>query len=86
MKTELFSPLSTSSQTSFTVEDVIAYLYDSLCNMRTYPLEDDFQVGYERAFNDVMYHLLESSPSAKPLHRGSTRPHGEPKLKERHTD
>jgi hypothetical protein len=36
-----------------TVEDVIGYLYDALCNMRTYPLEDDFQVGYERAFNDV---------------------------------
>jgi hypothetical protein len=31
--------------------------------MRTYPLEDDFQVGYERAFNDVMYHLLASSQS-----------------------
>jgi hypothetical protein len=46
-----------------TVEDVIEYLYDALSNMRTYPLEDDFQVGYERAFNDVMYHLLASSKS-----------------------
>jgi hypothetical protein len=57
-----------SNQTFLAVEDVISYLYDALCNMRTYPLEDDFQLGYERAFNDVMYHLLESSPSAKTLH------------------
>jgi hypothetical protein len=44
-----------------TVEDVIAYLHNALSSMRTYPLEDDFQEGYERAFNDVMYHLLSAS-------------------------
>jgi hypothetical protein len=41
-----------------TVDDVIAYLYDALRNMRDSPLEGDFEEGYERAFNNVMYHLL----------------------------
>lgn len=41
-----------------TVENVIEYLFASLRNMRPYPIEDDFQEGYERAFNDIMYHLL----------------------------
>jgi hypothetical protein len=27
-------------------------------NMRTYPIDGDFDEGYERAFNDIMYHLM----------------------------
>jgi hypothetical protein len=52
------------------VNDAIAYLYDALRNMREHPLEDDFQEGYERAFNDVMYHLLacKKDPSPDPTY------------------
>jgi hypothetical protein len=41
-----------------TIQDVIAYLFEALRNMRTYPIDGDFEEGYERAFNDIMYHLM----------------------------
>ncbi len=52
------------------VEDVIEYLFDALRNMRAFPLENDFQEGYERAFNDVMYHLLarKEDPTPNPTY------------------
>lgn len=47
-----------------TVEDVIEYLFTSLRNMRAHQIENEFQEGYERAFNDVMYHLSASASCA----------------------
>lgn len=50
--------LNDTDQPISSVDDVIAYLFEALRNMRDYPLEDEFQEGYERAYNDVMYHLI----------------------------
>jgi hypothetical protein len=46
------------------VQDVIESLDDLLCKTRTLPLENDFDLGYERALNDVLHHLLAASPEA----------------------
>jgi hypothetical protein len=64
--------LNDTDQPISSVDDVIAYLFEALRNMRDYPLEDEFQEGYERAFNDVMYHLI--AHSTKPMSACSTEP------------
>jgi hypothetical protein len=46
------------------VQDVIESLDYFLCKTRTLPLENDFDVGYEKALNDVLHHLLEASPES----------------------
>jgi hypothetical protein len=67
MKSQLnISTATPTDQIISTVEDVIAYLFEALRNMRSYPLEDAFQEGYERAFNHVMYHVLASHPTEIP--------------------
>jgi hypothetical protein len=53
---------NTPNQTLATVQDVIENLDDILCKMRARRLENDFDLGYERALNDVLHHLLEVSP------------------------
>jgi hypothetical protein len=53
--------LNTPNQTHTTVQDVIEYLDDLLCKMSNLPLENDFELGHERAFNDVMHHLLDAT-------------------------
>src|SRR5262245_19161590 len=55
---------NTPNQTVTTVQDVIESLDDLLCKTRTLPLENDFDLGYERALNDVLHHLLAASPEA----------------------
>ena len=56
---------NTQNQTPATVQDVIDHLHDAVTEMRAYPLESDFEKGYEKAVNDVMYHLLAASPGAE---------------------
>ena len=56
---------NTQNQTPATVQDVIDHLHDAVTKMRAYPLESDFEKGYEKAVNDVMYHLLAASPGAE---------------------
>jgi len=46
------------------VQDVIASLDDFLCKTRTLTLENDFDLGYEKALNDVLHYLLEASPES----------------------
>jgi hypothetical protein len=53
---------NTPNQTPITVQDVIESLDDFLCKARTLPFENDFDLGYERALNDVLHHLLAASP------------------------
>jgi hypothetical protein len=50
--------MTENNQSIFNIQDVIAYLFEALRNMRSYPIEGDFEEGYERAFNDIMYHLM----------------------------
>ena len=52
---------NTPNQTLTTVHDVIESLDDLLCKTRTLPLENDFDLGYERALDDVLHHLLGAS-------------------------
>lgn len=47
------------------VEVVVEYLSISRRNMRTYPLEGEFQEGYERAFNDIIYHVMTNTSSQR---------------------
>jgi hypothetical protein len=47
-----------------TVQDVIESLDNFLCKTRKLPLGNDFDLGYEKAFNDVLHHLLEVSPES----------------------
>jgi hypothetical protein len=47
-----------------TVQDVLDYLFYKLEDLRTHPLEDDFQRGYEEAFNTVMYQVWAASPKS----------------------
>jgi hypothetical protein len=56
--------MTDKNRTISTIEDVITYLFEQIRNMRTYPLEDEFQEGYERAFNDIMYELLPFATAA----------------------
>jgi hypothetical protein len=49
-------------RTLVTAADVVEYLADLLCAKRHYPIENDWQWGYERALNDVTYRLIYSSP------------------------
>jgi len=57
------NPVSnTPNQKLTTVQDVIESLDNFLCKTRTLPLESDFDLGYVRAFNDVLHYLLEASP------------------------
>jgi hypothetical protein len=49
------------NQTLTTARDVLEYLWGSLCKMRNCRIENDFDFGYERALNDVMYHLMRST-------------------------
>jgi hypothetical protein len=52
----------TPNQRLTTVQDVIESLDHFLCKTRRLPLENDFDLGYERALNDVLHHLLEVTP------------------------
>jgi hypothetical protein len=52
---------NTSNQTPSTAQDVIDYLHDAVTKMRAYPLESDFEKGYEKGVTHVMYHLLGAS-------------------------
>jgi hypothetical protein len=47
-----------------TVEDVLDYLSDEIQGMRNDPPENDFQRGYEKAFNDLMYQVSSASPKS----------------------
>jgi len=47
-----------------TVEDVLDYLFNEIQGMRNDPPENDFQQGYEKAFNDVMYQVWSASPKS----------------------
>ncbi len=49
--------MTEDSKSISTVEDAIEYPFVSLRSIRTYPFEEE-QKGYERAFNDIMHHLL----------------------------
>src|SRR6266540_378027 len=50
--------MTDSNQCISTVNDVITYPLREIRSKRANPLEDAFQEGYERAFNDIMYELL----------------------------
>lgn len=56
---------NTPNETSLTVQDVIDNMDDLLCKIRTLPLENDFDLGYERALNDVFHHLLDALPEER---------------------
>jgi hypothetical protein len=45
-----------------TVQDVLDELDDFLTKMRTLPVENDFDLGYTRAINEVEHRLLEALP------------------------
>jgi hypothetical protein len=47
-----------------TVEDVLDYLFCDIQDMRNHPPEGDFQQGYERAINDLMYQVWLASPES----------------------
>ena len=47
-----------------TVEDVLDYLSDEIQGMRSDPPENDFQRGYEKAFDDLMYQVSSASPKS----------------------
>src|SRR6516165_4929985 len=53
---------NTPNQSPTTVQDVLDELDDFLTKMRTLPLENDFDLGYTRALNDVEHRLLEALP------------------------
>jgi hypothetical protein len=56
---------NTPNQTPTTVQDVIENLDDLLCKIRTLSLKNDFELGYERALNDVFNHLLDGLPEER---------------------
>jgi hypothetical protein len=56
---------NTPNQTLATVRDVIAFLANALLEMRAYPLENDFQAGYEQAVNSVMCDVLRAAPASE---------------------
>jgi hypothetical protein len=47
-----------------TVENVLDYLSDEIQGMRSDPPENDFQRGYEKAFDDLMYQVSSASPKS----------------------
>jgi hypothetical protein len=53
--------------TMTTVEDVLDYLFDEIQGMRNDPPENDFQQGYEKAFDDLMYQVWSASPKSAKL-------------------
>ena len=53
---------NTPNQSPTTVQDVLDELDDFLTKMRTLPVENDFDLGYTRALNDVEHRLLEALP------------------------
>jgi hypothetical protein len=56
---------NTPNQTLATVKDVIVFLKSALSEMRAHPLENDFQLGYERAVDSVMCDVLREAPASK---------------------
>jgi hypothetical protein len=51
-------------QTLVTAQDVIEYLWELLCESRKHGVENHFDLAYDRALNDVMYHLMRASPDS----------------------
>ena len=48
-------------KTLVTAQDVIEYLWSLLYKKRSCRIENDFQFGYDRALNEVMYRLMFAS-------------------------
>jgi hypothetical protein len=51
-------------QTLVTAQDVVEYLWELLCESRKHGVENHFELAYDRALNDVMYHLIQASPDS----------------------
>jgi hypothetical protein len=52
-------------KTLVTAQDFTDYLWDLFCKKRYCRIENDFHFGYDRALNDVMYHVKYASPESE---------------------